>query len=132
MKVRYDNEQDDTDPMNGAVIANGGQLSELLNGRRSNPPLFIRLSGSNGYEMMVGIGVEVGCVQYSRSDGEPPYLVAVPLRPHMTGGDVEFLTGDTATPVPARNIVSFDELKQIALYFLQTGERSYVVSWEPV
>jgi hypothetical protein len=132
MKVQYANQQDDSDPMNGTVIAESGKLEELLNWRRNKPPFFIRLSGANGYEIMVGIGGEVGCVQYSRSDGEPPYLVAVPPRPHMTSGDVEFLTGNTLTPVPARNIVSFEELKQIAIYFLQTGERSDVVSWEPV
>jgi len=132
MKVRYDNEQDDTDPMNGVVIAECEKLSELLNWRRNNSPFFIRLSGTNGYEIMVGLGGDAGCVQYSRSDGEPPYLVAVSPHPHMTSGDVEFLTGNTATPVPARNILSFDELKQIALYFLETGERSDAVSWEPV
>jgi len=29
MKVRYDNEQDDTDPMNGVVITDCGKLSEI-------------------------------------------------------------------------------------------------------
>jgi hypothetical protein len=132
MKVRYKNQQDKFDPMNGTVVAECAKLSEMLDARRNNPPFFIRLSGANGYEIMVGIGGDVGCVQYSRSDGEPPYLVAVPPRPHRTSGDVEFLTGNTATPVPARNILSFDELRQIALHFLETGERSDVVAWEPV
>lgn len=81
---------------------------------------------------MLGIGGTFGCVQYSRSDGGPPYLVAVPARPYPTKADIEFLTGNTATPVPARNILSFDELSQIALHFLATGERSELVSWEPV
>lgn len=60
------------------------------------------------------------------------FLVAVPARPYPTKADIEFLTGNTATPVPARNILSFDELSQIALHFLATGERSELVSWEPV
>lgn len=131
MKIRYDNEQDDTDPMNGAIIVDCRKLSQLLDDRRNAPPLFIRLSGSNGYEIMVGIGANIGCVQYNRSDGLPPYLVAVPSHSHVTR-DVEFFTGNTATPVPARNILSFDEMKEIALHFLKTGERSGLVSWDSI
>jgi hypothetical protein len=132
MKVRYVNQQDDTDPMNGVEIAESALLTELLDRRRNNPPFFGRFSGDNGFELMIGFGGDFGCVQFSRSDGEPPYLMAVPPCPHMTSGDVEFLTADTPTPVPARNILSFDELKQVALHFVQTGGRSEAVSWKAI
>ena len=132
MKVQYVNQQEESDPMNGRTIVTGVQLAQLLNSRRNALPFFARLSGENGFEIMAGIGGEFGCVQYSRSDGKPPYLMAVPVHQHMSSGDIEFLTGNTPTPVPARNILSFDELKRIALHFLETGERSSAVRWEPV
>ncbi|MGB6536629.1 MAG: Imm1 family immunity protein, partial [Xanthobacteraceae bacterium] len=75
-------------------------------------------------------GGNVGCVQYSRSDGSPPYLMAGSSRPPMKRGCVEFLTADTPTPIAARYIISFDELKTIAVHFLKTGERSDTVYWQ--
>ena len=130
MIVRYDNEQDELDPMNRTVIGSSAQLSELLDGRRNNAPFFVRLSGDNGFEIMTGIGGNVGCVQYSRSDGSPPCLMAVSSRPVMKRGCVEFLTANTPTPIAARYIISFDEVKAVAIDFLKAGGRSNVVSWQ--
>lgn len=130
MIVHYDNEQDDLDPMNRTVVGSSAQLSELLDSRRNNAPFFARFSSDNGFEIMVGIGGNVGCVQYSRGDGSPPYLMAASFHPPMKHGCVEFLTADTPTPVAARYIISFDELKTIATHFLATGERSNAVSWQ--
>jgi hypothetical protein len=132
MKIQYRNQQDKSDPMNGAVIAEGGPLLELLNNRRSAPPFVARFSGDNGFKIMVGIGGDVGCVQYSRNDGVPPYLLAISVQRPMEKGHFEFLTGGTATPFRARNILSFDELKHIALHFLETGQRSDAVTWESI
>ena len=132
MNVRYENQEDDADPMNGAVIATDAKLIELLNDRRNYPPFCARFAGDNGFELMIEIGGDVGCVQYSSSTGDPPYLMAVSHQPPMKSGDIEFMMGGTSTPIPARNIVSFDELKQILLYFLETGERSDLVDWESV
>lgn len=130
MKVRYDNEQNTTDPMNGKLISENMNLLELLDDRRREHPFIFRLSGDNGFELLVGLGLDLGCVQYSASNGDPPYLMAVSARPPMKRGYMEFLTANTPTPFAARYIISFDELKEIALYFLQAGERSNVVSWQ--
>jgi hypothetical protein len=130
MNVLYANQQDDSDPINGTVIAESVQLLALLESKRKNAPFFARFSGDNGFEIMVGIGGEVGCVQYSRSDGKRPYLMAVSADPPMRNGYVEFLAADTPTPCAARYIIRFDEVKKVALYFLQTGERSDTVSWQ--
>ena len=132
MKVIYLNYQDEADPMNGATISNADALVQLLDDRKNEAPFLAELSGDNGYHIEFGIGGTFACVQYSRSDGELPYLVALPPHPHVTSGYVEFLTANTPTPVPARNILSFDELKRIALDFLETGERCLAFSWEPV
>ncbi len=132
MKLRYDNEQNPADPMNGAEIADGGRLAALLDARRRQPPFLARLSGENGFELMIGIGRNVGCAQHSRSNGDLPYLMAVSPNPPLKSGGVEFLTANTPTPIPARNILRFDELREIAVHFLETGERSSSVAWESV
>jgi hypothetical protein len=67
--------------------------------------------------------------QYSNLDGNPPYLNAMAQR-QLKRGFLEFLDANTPTPIPARYIISFDELKDISIYFLQTGEPSSAVSWE--
>lgn len=130
MKVRYVNQQDKSDPMNGIVVTRRTQLIEMLNARRTNAPFFARFSGDSGFKLMVGIGGGIGCVQYSPSNGEPPYLMAVSPHPPMKRGYAEFLVSDTLTPVAARYIISFDEVKKIVVDFLETGERSNAVSWQ--
>jgi hypothetical protein len=50
----------------------------------------------------------------------------------VSSGDVEFLAANALTPIAARYVLSFEELRQIALYFLGTGRRSDIVSWESV
>lgn len=130
MKIKYDNQQDALDPLNGSMIESSAALTNLLEDARSKVPFFVRLLGDNGFELMVGIGGNVGCVQHSRSYGESPNLMAVSKHPLMKQGCVEFLTANTPTPVAARYIINFDELREIALHFLQTGERSDAVFWQ--
>jgi hypothetical protein len=129
MKVRYVNQQDKFDPMNRNVIGSARELAELLDQRRNRAPFMADLVADNGFELLLGIGPNVGCAQYSRADGEPPYLMAVSPERHMRKGCVEFFVSNTPTPVAARYILSFDQLKAISLYFFETGDRSNAVSW---
>ena len=130
MKIRYINQQNKSDSMNGAVIEESVKLAELLNNKRNEPPFLGELSGSNGYHIEFGIGGDIGCVQFSRMDGDPPYLMAVSTNPPIKSGYVEFLISNTPTPFAARYIISFDELKEVVLHFMKTGERSNRVSWQ--
>lgn len=130
MKVTYENDQDELDPFDRCVIRSAGELSDLLEDRRTKPPFIARFSSDNGFELLVGIGANVAFVQHSRSSGRSTNLMAVSRHPTMKRGYIEFLTANTPTPVAARYIISFGELKEVALYFLQTGERSDVVVWQ--
>jgi hypothetical protein len=47
-------------------------------------------------------------------------------------GYLQFLVGDTTTPVPMRYALPFSLVKEVAVYFLQSGERSPSVSWEEI
>jgi hypothetical protein len=132
VKVRYSNLQDDFDPVSDTSLAGSAELADLLESRRRKLPFLAKLSGENGFELMIGIGRNVGCVQYSHSNGAPPYLMAISPNPPMKRGGFEFLTANTPTQIPAPNIVRFKELKEIALHFLETGERSNKVAWQEV
>jgi hypothetical protein len=132
MKVVYKNQQDGFDSMNGTVFSDGARLGQLLDERRRQPPFGARLSGDNGYELMIALGGKFGSVQYSRSDGSPPYVLAMSANPPMKNGGVEFFVGNTPTPFTARHIIRFAELKEIALHFLETGRCSNSVAWEEV
>jgi hypothetical protein len=58
--------------------------------------------------------------------------MAVSHHPVMKRGYIEFQCGGTPTPVGSRNILRFDELKEVVLHFMRTGERSNTVSWREV
>jgi hypothetical protein len=130
MNVRYLNHQDKLDPMNRAIISGAAKLAELLDTARKRSAFVAQLSADNGFQIKIGIGEKLGCAQYSRTDGEPPYLMAVSPKPPMKRGYLEFLAANTLTPIAARYIISFDEMKMIALHFVQTGQRSDAVSWQ--
>ena len=130
MMVRYFNNQDELDPMNGKTITESAALANLLDVRRQDKPFLADLCGDNGFQIMIGIGGDASCVQYSRTDNKPPYLMAMSTQPPMRRGYVEFLVNNTPTAIAARYIISFDEMKKIALHFLNTGARSDLVSWQ--
>jgi hypothetical protein len=128
--VRYFNNQDELDPMNGKTITESAILANLLDSRRQDKPFLADLCGDNGFQIMIGIGGDASCVQYSRMDDKPPYLMAVSTQPPMKRGYVEFLVENTPTAIAARYIVTFEQMKKIALHFLETGERSDLISWQ--
>jgi hypothetical protein len=132
MIVRILDQQNESSSINGLVVTSDEQLSEVLESARTRQPFFAGLIGENGYQLLIGIGGSFGCTQYSRSDGEPPYLVAVsPAR--IIGHDhIEFLAGNTPTPISSRYILPFEKVKEIASYFRATGTRSPDVSWEQI
>jgi Immunity protein Imm1 len=130
MIVRYSNNQNKFDPMNGKVIAESATLVALLAERRRDPPFIAKLRGENGFELVCGIGNDLCCVEHMRSSGDVPYLMAVSPRPPMKGGYVEFLTANTPTAFAARYIIRFAELEEVAVHFLETGQRSEKVSWQ--
>jgi len=140
--VKFYDRQDFRNAMNGTGIADGDQVVALFEGLRERPPFFCELVGGNGYNLLVGIAADIGCTQYSREDGNPPYWMASSpstrslatrtLARRNEEGVVNFLMADTATPVPVRYCLPFDVVKDIIVYFLDTGLRSPAVDWEEI
>jgi hypothetical protein len=129
MMLTFFDLQDESNPQNGAAVREQGDLLRLLDRLRNRDPFFVEFVGENGYKLTIGIG-NMGCVQYSREDGDPPYLMAVDPATERSSIEREFLAGNTPSPVPDHYLLPFERVKEIAAYFQQTGERSPTVSWE--
>jgi hypothetical protein len=132
MLVEFFDRQDRANSLNGVKILTGAELSDIVDHLSHRPPFFCELIGANGCKLLIGIAKAVGCVQYSTSDGSPPYLMALSDRALDNHTFVEFLIGNTPTPVPARYCVPFDTVKRVAAWFVETGLRDSRICWEPV
>jgi Immunity protein Imm1 len=118
--------------LSGQAVDDHVQLLKILESCRSRAPFFAELVEEVGHKLLIGVGGPLGCAQFSRADGAPPYLMALPANQDAGEGFVEFLCGNTPTPVPTRYILSREAVMDIACVFLQTGRRSNDVSWEPI
>ena len=132
MSVEFFDRQNPLHPANGARIQSGDDLSRLLAGFLNRKPFFCELLTDNGYKQLIGIGGTIGCVQHSRIDGSPPYLMAVANNNLDTESETEFLIDDRATPVLMRYCIPFEIVKQAAICFLETGKCDPSVSWEEI
>jgi hypothetical protein len=129
MIVTFFDREDDMNHLNGTIVRDNNQLFKILDSLRSREPFFCELVGDNGYCLLVGIG-QNGCVEYSRCDGEPPYLGAVASIRGREEGYFEFLTGGTPTPISKRCCFPFNTVREIAGYFRETGGMYPGVAWE--
>ena len=132
MTVLFFDRQELSNPMNGLRIKSKIELDEALEKLGNREPFFFELVGDNGYKLLVGLGKEIGCVQHSRTDGDTPYLMAVAPGEQDAKNYVEFLTANTPTPESKRYCLPIELLRQIAAYFLETGDRGPDVSWEEI
>lgn len=132
MKAVFNDMQDHSSALDGAAVRDRRELFALLDGVRGREPFGCELVGENGYKLTLGIGKEIGFVQHSPSDGDTPYLLALAPEKHCDQEYVEFLVGDTPTPVPGRFCLPFEAVRDIAAFFVETGKRSPTVSWEEI
>lgn len=133
MNVEFHDREDQDNPRNGESFSSVEELLAFMDELRSKPPFFCELIGSDAHNLMVGISSDVGCVQYSASDGTLPYLMAVNPTPEASNGDyVEFLTGGTFTPVERRYCVPFDTVREIVAEFVRNGRCNTSVQWEEI
>jgi hypothetical protein len=123
--------EDKNNPLNGETIDSCDKLLEIFSRLKSRPPFLCELQGSNGYNLIVGIGY-YGCVQHSPGNGDLPYLVALARNPNDDDSFMEFLCGGTPTPIARRFLLPFDVVEEIAVDFQKTGEPSALVSWEEI
>jgi hypothetical protein len=130
MKAVFNDMQDYSSHLNEAVVHNRAELFALLASVRDRQPFGCELIGQNDFKLTLGVGQNVGFVQHSAVNGDAPYLLAVAPGKCCEQAYVEFLIGNTPTTVPQQFCLPFQTVKEIAAYFLETGERSPLVAWE--
>ena len=131
MNTRFQDLEHEHNPRNSEVLSDRPSVMALLDELRGvQPPFMCQFIGDNGFNLTVGINRDFGCVQHSANEGMPPYLMAVATSGPPDQGDMEFVVGDTATPIDGRYRLPFDTLTEIVAEFVTSGERSSEVSWE--
>lgn len=130
MNVIFNDLQDKSNMMNGTCVGGAIGLHALLEPLKERQPFMFELVGANGCTLLVGFSKEVGCVQFSASDGEPPYLMA--LNDDIVDDErfISFLTGNTPTPIPRRFCLPIALVLAIMSAFIAEGVRSDAVAWE--
>lgn len=130
MKTHFFDLLDNANPSNGTGIENLSELQNLLESVRDRLPFIAELNGDNGFKLIFVLGPTEGCVQFCSVEHKPPYLMAVNSNLRDSEGEVEFLMGDTLTPVSKRYCLTYDAFVTIVAEFVQTGERKHDVLWE--
>ena len=127
VKVLFFDRQNLANPLNGTTIDKSQSLRAIIQGQQPRQPFLSELIGENGHKLLVGLGATEGCVQFSSADGAPPYLMAVREDLEQEGSVQDFLIGNTATPVAHRFCLPMEKVAEIAIHFLESGERSVSV-----
>jgi len=131
MIVTFFDQQDPSNKLNGFPIDRGPPLIQTLESMlRQRKPFICELMGENKFDLTIGIG-PLGCAQYGGPDRDPPYLMAVAKKP-LLPGYIEFLCGNTPTPIKSRFCMPFEEILDIVRHFQETGQRSPNYAWEEV
>jgi hypothetical protein len=132
MVAQFFDRQDSANCLNGVMIPDHQSLEEALSPLRKREPSFCELLGNNGFNLLIGVGHDVGCIQHSPADVSLPYLMAVAKESANDDGYVEFLASDTPTPIPLRFCLPLHTILSIASEFVKTGKRSGLVQWEEI
>ena len=131
MNVSFLDMGDEASELNGKIIGDWGELLRIIVSLQSREPFVCKLTGENGFELDVGVGKK-GCVQYGRSDGLPPYLMAVAPSPENPEGETEFLMTGTPTPIPNIYCMPFDQVREIVGHFVKTGKAHPGFTWDEI
>jgi hypothetical protein len=131
MNTRFHDLENEHNVRNGELFNDRHSVMALLDElRKIEPPFMCQLVGDNGFNLIVGIDRDFGCVQHGANDGMPPFMMAVSRNPAAHPPEMDFLVGGTATPIAGRYLVPFDTVTEIVAEFVNSGEKSNVVSWE--
>lgn len=130
MQVKFVDFDTNEQPVPQVVLSRRDEVTKLLNGMRNREPFMCELVGDNGYKLGIGIGADVGCVQYSRVDGEPPYLMA--SNGIEYGDEHTFMMSGTPTPVDGKFCLPMTKVIDIAGFFVETGRKPAEINWEEI
>jgi hypothetical protein len=107
-------------------------MAEIYDGLKDRKPFLFELRGDNGFMLTVGFAGDKGSVQYSPCNGSPPYVMAVSDENVDGEKCVEFLAGNTPTPISRRFCLPIRVVERIVREFIERGETSEFVGWEEI
>jgi hypothetical protein len=114
----------------GAILHSAKDVTELLAQLRLGDPVMCNFEAEDGDFLTVGVGADVGCVQFTGSDHQPPYLMAV--GDQSVAGNRLFDLDGSETEVEEQYCLSFTLLEKIVQHFVENGQMLQTVSWEEV
>lgn len=122
-------------PDNGLVLATKESALAKIDVHTQREPHFVELVGDHGYKLLIGLNRDSGCVQFSKTDGSPPYLMALEREKEekeLEEHEQTFFMGHTATPIDARFYLTLETIKSIVGCFSTTGDIRSAAIWEEI
>jgi hypothetical protein len=132
MSVVFHDLQDERNKLEGIRVGDPCGLRVLLDALRHREPFVFELVDDAGNALTIGLGAEIGFVQHSGNDGNPPYLMALDDTAPDDEGFNEFLVSGTPTPIPKKYCLPIKIIEIIAAEFVATGARSLAVAWDEI
>jgi hypothetical protein len=132
MNVIFKDMQKLNNPLNGNRIENVSDVECLFRSFVGRDPFLFELQGENEITLTIGFTDECASIQYSASSGLPPYFMAISDEAIDDSEYIEFLAGDTPTPISRRYCLPTVKAIRIVNDFVQLGIRSKGMTWEEV
>jgi hypothetical protein len=150
MRVKFLDMQARANPLNGKWIESREELELVFGKLRHREPFGLKLHGENGLTLDICLANAFGSVQCTTPDnayllatkpGSAPFASTDNTSTHRLAfladeasglQSPEFLVGGTPTPIPTRYVLPYDLVREIAVYFLETGGCRPDVSWEQI
>jgi hypothetical protein len=129
--VTFHDLQSAGDALNGSQLGSRSAVSLLLRQLAARPPFLFELRAETRV-LTIGLAGNHGCVQFSRCDGETPYLMAWAGDNERSDRFTEFLAGGTLTPISDRYRLSIEFVEQVVGDFVVSGGMSSAVQWEEI
>jgi hypothetical protein len=118
-------------PDAGLVVSTKGALMVHLSSFLKRDPGILEIVSPEGTRLHLGLGGRYACAQITAANSLPPYLVAQ-AGETTASEDVEFLLGDTPTPVVPEECISVPEAVRIAEHFFDTGQPDPTITWKKI
>jgi hypothetical protein len=130
MKASFHDQENLSNPLNGYQVA-PTEMAQILRSLQKREPFFCSVKTESG-TLLVGVGQELGCIQFTPKNGGPPYLMATTGSVDHADDYVEFLSGGTWSPVPRRYCLPWILVERSVVAFLERGVVPGDLKWEEV
>jgi hypothetical protein len=135
MKWTISDEQDVTSTIHGVTVETAREFRAMYQSSCERDPFFISLIGENGARVLVGAGrCLMSTIQYSTTDEVPvDWVIIGDVTMRLDGPvGVEFLCGDTPTPVLMRHCLPAHCIVEVTSEVIATGILPTNVAWEQI